>query len=83
MIETEDERINSLDKFDLLKFLSMHPLGRELAWDFLRTNYRKLLAVYGKDDFRLGQLLLDISETFEDEYMFFEVRKKQLKNLKI
>jgi len=61
----------------------MHPLGRELAWDFLRTNYRKLLAVYGKDDFRLGQLLLDISETFEDEYMFFEVRKKQLKNLKI
>ncbi len=61
----------------------MHPLDRELAWDFLRTNYRKLLAVYGKDDFRLGQLLLDISETFEDEYMFFEVRKKQLKNLKI
>jgi hypothetical protein len=61
----------------------MHPLDRELAWDFLRTNYRKLLAVYGKDDLRLGQLLLDISETFEDEYMFFEVRKKQLKNLKI
>jgi len=76
LIESEDERINSLDTFDLLKYLSVHTLGRELAWDYLRANYRSLVNKYGKDDFRLGQLLLDITETFEDEYMFYEVRKK-------
>jgi hypothetical protein len=32
-----------------------------------------LVADFGTDDTRLGQLLIDISQSFEDEFMFYEV----------
>ena len=67
------ERINSLDIFDGLKYISKQPVGREIAWGFLRSNYKNLVNKYGKDDPRLGQLVLDISSSFEDEFMFIQV----------
>jgi hypothetical protein len=42
-------------------------------WNFFRTSYSDLVSDLGTDDPRLGQLLIDISQSFEDEFMFYEV----------
>jgi len=72
LIDNIDE-INSYELFDLLKYISKQPIGREIIWNFFRTSYSDLVADFGTDDTRLGQLLIDISQSFEDEFMFYEV----------
>lgn len=74
------DKINSLDLFDLLKYLSNQPVGREMAWDYLRTNFNDLIEQFGEDDPRLGQLLLDIISSFENEFMFNEVLFSKVKS---
>jgi hypothetical protein len=48
-------------------------LGRELIWDYFRSNYIELLDYYGLDDSRLGQAIIDISSSFENEFLFYEL----------
>ncbi len=72
LIDNKNE-INSYELFDLLKYISKQPIGREIIWNFFRTSYSDLVADFGTDDTRLGQLLIDISQSFEDEFMFYEV----------
>jgi hypothetical protein len=48
-------------------------VGRELTWDFFRTNYNDIINDYTQDDARVGQLLLDITKTFETEFLFNEL----------
>ena len=69
----ELDELNFVNFFDSIKFLSRNTLGRELAWDYFRLNYQNLLEKFGYDDPRLGQALIDISSTFENEFLFFEV----------
>jgi hypothetical protein len=73
LVESINERINSLDIFDLFKYMCAQPLGREITWDYFRNNYYDLLKEYGQDDPRLGDLLINIASSFENEYMFYEV----------
>ena len=63
---------NQQDRY-LLKYISKQPIGREIIWNFFRTSYSDLVSDFGTDDPRLGQLLIDISQSFEDEFMFYEV----------
>lgn len=53
--------------------MSRNPLGREIVWDYVRINKEKLLDQYGLDDLRIGQMILDISETFENDFLLGEV----------
>ena len=53
--------------------MSRQPVGREIAWDYYRANYAQLQATYGDDDPRLGLLLLYICESFETEFMLYEL----------
>ncbi len=48
-------------------------MGRELIWDYFRSNYIELLDYYGLDDSRLGQAIIDISSSFENEFLFYEL----------
>lgn len=67
------DNIESYEIFDLFKHMSQKPVGREIAWDFLRFNYSDLINEYGEDDPRIGNLILDIAQSFENEFMFSEV----------
>jgi hypothetical protein len=51
----------------------MHPIGRELAWDYYRFNYDTILEIYGEDDPRIGLMLIDICKTFETQFLFYEL----------
>lgn len=72
----ESEKTGGLKDIDLLlavHFFSENPLGRELMWNFYRSNFDELVTKFGLDSPALGILLLEITKTFEDEFMFFEV----------
>lgn len=56
-----------------MRFLSRQPVGREIAWDYYRANYAQLQETYGDDDPRLGLLLIHICESFETEFMLYEL----------
>jgi len=69
----EIDNIDELDVFDLFKYLSAQPIGREIAWDYVRNNFNDIENEYGLDDPRLGHLLIDIASSFENEFMFYEL----------
>ena len=73
MPEKDNGVYNKLGFFDEIRLLSQNPLGRELAWDYVRENFKKIIDDYGEDDARLGQMIIDISRTFENEFLFFEL----------
>lgn len=56
-----------------MQYLTRHPVGRELAWDYYRINFAQLQEQYGEDDPRLGVLLLYITESFETEFLLYEL----------
>ncbi len=61
------------DIFRKIKATSRNINGRALAWDFYRINYEDLTDRFGLDDPRLGQALTDISNNFENQFMFDQV----------
>ncbi len=72
-IEVEkDPGLVLIDFFDMVKYLSQNEIGREVIWDYIRLNYDSILIDYG-EDYRLGQMLIDITNTFETEFYYYEV----------
>jgi hypothetical protein len=69
----EGEGLRYIDFFDGMRLLSENQLGREKTWDYLRTNFYQLLDTYGLYDPRIGQLLIDITKSFETEFLFFQL----------
>ncbi len=65
--------LKSIDFVDAVNYFAKNPLGRELVWNYYRANYDSLVDEYSLDSPILGQLLLEIVKSFEDEYLFFEV----------
>jgi len=65
--------LRKLDIFDAMRLLAKNPTGREIVWDYFRINFGDILDEFGLEDPRIGQLLLDITSSFENEFMFFEV----------
>ena len=66
----DDDLINFFDK---IKYLSKNNLGREYVWNFIRANYDSIVEEFGLDDPRLGQMIIDVSYTFESESLDYEV----------
>lgn len=69
----EDNLLRQFDFFDVIRQLSFNPLGREIAWDYVRINKDKLIEKYSYEDIRIGQMILDITDTFENEFLYGEV----------
>ena len=65
--------LRQFDFFDVIRQLSYNPLGREIAWDYVRINKDKLIDKYSYEDIRIGQMILDITDTFENEFLYGEV----------
>ncbi|CAF0951445.1 unnamed protein product [Rotaria sordida] len=57
-----------VDLLSVLTLLAKNPAGRELVWYYYRANWFQLQSTYGRTNQRLGQLLIDITATFEDEF---------------
>ena len=68
-----EDNLKLVDFFDALKFLARNTVGREIAWDYYRKNYQEIDGVFGFENQAIGQLLIDISSTFENEFLFFAV----------
>jgi len=71
--EQKESKLERVDIFDTIRMMSENPVGREIAWDYFRINWREIFEEFGEDDARLGRMLLDISKTFENEFLFFEL----------
>jgi hypothetical protein len=65
--------IDKSDFFEAIRLLSKNTLGRDLIWNYIRANYAEIIITYGLDDTRLGQMLLDITSTFADEFLYEQV----------
>jgi hypothetical protein len=65
--------LDKVDFFQAIRLLSQNTLGRDLVWNYIRANYAEIIAMYGLDDTRLGQMLLDITSTFADEFLYEQV----------
>ena len=62
-----------MDFFELLRLLAENPSGRELIWDWFRIQFEGIFNYFGEEDPRIGQLLIDITRSFENEFLFYEV----------
>lgn len=71
--EQKEIKLEKIDLFDTIRMMSENPIGREIAWDYMRINFDDLIKEFGEDDTRLGQMLIDISRTFENNFMFSEL----------
>jgi hypothetical protein len=65
--------LKRVDFFEACKLLAQNPTGREIIWDYFRINYEAIFERYGEEDPRVGQLLIDIVTSFENEFLFYEV----------
>lgn len=65
--------MKNIDFLLAVYFFSENPLGRELMWTFYRANFNKLVEEFTLDTPALGIILLEISRTFEDEFLYHEV----------
>lgn len=67
--------VKLIDFFDVLKLYGQNTVGREIAWLYYRRYFEKILEQYGLDDPDVGQALVDITRTFDSEFLFFELLK--------
>ncbi|CAF1012394.1 unnamed protein product, partial [Brachionus calyciflorus] len=74
LLELQKEaKLENLDLFETIRLMSENPVGREIVWDYFRFNYKEIVEEFGENDARLGRMLLDISKSFENEFMFYEL----------
>ncbi|CAF1185650.1 unnamed protein product [Adineta ricciae] len=71
--DAEENEDRDVDILEVLSLLARNPVGRELAWLYYRRHWTKLQEDYGRTNQRLGQLLIDITATFEDEFHELEL----------
>ncbi|UJR37678.1 hypothetical protein I4U23_030373 [Adineta vaga] len=71
--DAEKNEDRDVDLLGALTLLAKNPVGRELAWLYYRKHWAELQADYGRTNQRLGQLLIDLTATFEDEFHELEL----------
>ena len=70
----ENNLLRQYDFFEVVRKMSRNPLGREIVWDYIRLNKEAIIDKYSLEDPRIGQMILDISETFENDFLYGEVK---------
>lgn len=65
--------MEKVDFFKIASILTQKPLGREMVWDKYRMEFNDLIEKYGQDDPRMGWILVEVSESFETEFLFYEL----------
>lgn len=62
-----------MDLLEVLTLLAKNSNGRELVWLYYRDNWAQLQIDYDRTNPQLGQLLIDITSTFEDQFHEYEL----------
>lgn len=75
LTSVSDDQFRREDYFDIIRFLGKNPIGREIAWDFYRSKFVEINTLFGFENINIGKMLLYITSTFSDEFMYFEVKK--------
>ncbi len=73
------DSLKRVDYLHVVNFFAENPLGRELIWNFYCSKYKLLVNdELSLESPALGDMLLLITRTFEDELLFDEVILKIL-----
>ncbi|CAH0559336.1 unnamed protein product [Brassicogethes aeneus] len=71
----EDESfVRSQDYFSLLAYISANPLGESLVWDYVRTNWEKLVQRFTLNDRNFGRMVGTITSDFSTEERLKEMQ---------
>ncbi|XP_062585470.1 uncharacterized protein LOC134247152 isoform X2 [Saccostrea cucullata] len=60
-------------------YVSRNTIGRDLAWNFVKSNFDQLLRMYGESSFALKNLLNGVLDTFNTEQDLQQLRDFKLK----
>ncbi|XP_059208894.1 glutamyl aminopeptidase [Centropristis striata] len=71
---TKDESVvRSQDLFTVVRYVSLNPLGQDMAWDWTTLNWDYLVNRYTINDRNLGRLLTRISTTYNTELQLWKM----------
>ncbi|XP_078463561.1 glutamyl aminopeptidase isoform X2 [Lampetra planeri] len=65
--------IRSQDMFTVLRYISLNPYGKTMAWDWTRLNWEYLVGRFGITDRNLGRLVQRISTSFNTELQLWQM----------
>lgn len=65
--------IDKVDYFTKINLLSKNPVGRDIAWAYYQYNFYSIVDEYSIDDPRIGQALIDITKSFENEFLLYNL----------
>ncbi|XP_068999611.1 glutamyl aminopeptidase [Embiotoca jacksoni] len=65
--------VRSQDLFTVVHYVSLNPLGQDMAWDWTTLNWDYLVSRYTINDRNLGRLLNRISTTYNTELQLWKM----------
>lgn len=71
--------IETQEFLDIFATISANSAGRDVAWNFYRQNYPKLLEMFGTNNRIFNQLINSIAQSFENEFYFEQMQEFILK----
>ncbi|XP_039992322.1 glutamyl aminopeptidase [Xiphias gladius] len=72
---TKDESVvRSQDLFTVVRYVSVNPLGKSMAWDWTTLNWDYLVNRYTINDRNLGRLLSRITTTYNTELQLWKMK---------
>ncbi|CAH1789477.1 unnamed protein product [Owenia fusiformis] len=70
----DENYIRKQDSVSTTIYISRNPIGRPLAWDFMRSNWNYIFDKYGTGFFAFTSMLKGITESFNTEFQLQQVR---------
>ncbi|CAL7934472.1 unnamed protein product [Xylocopa violacea] len=78
---TDESFIRKQDFADLLIRIAANPAGLDVAWNFIRSRWERLLVKYETNEYILGRIVCSIVSLFKDRQKLQETRQFFLKEL--
>ncbi|KAI3381348.1 hypothetical protein SNEBB_006424 [Seison nebaliae] len=79
LIKLITKRTDIVSEQNVFSFLSLissgTAIGQNLVWRYIEDNWLELVRKYGIDNRKLGNLVYDVTSTFDDYSKYFEVQK--------
>jgi hypothetical protein len=69
----DETKVRIQDTVSVIAYVSRNPLGRRLAWDFVRSQWDTLFTKYGTGSFGFGRLVRYITAYFNTRFEVEEV----------
>lgn len=70
----EEENVRGQDYFTCLQSIAANSVGESLVWDYVRSNWNRLVDRFGLNERYLGRLIPSITGRFNTELKLQEVK---------